>query len=51
MNFLSVARKIRRSITIVHPSGDAEARIADDIDFVPIWYSLYRKEPLRHLPF
>lgn len=41
MNFLSVARKIRRSITIVHPSGDAEARIADDIDFVPIWYSLF----------
>ena len=24
MNFLSVARKIRRSITIVHPSGDAD---------------------------
>lgn len=41
MNFLSVARKIRRSITIVHPSGDAEARIADDIDFVPLWYSLF----------
>lgn len=41
MNFLSVARKIRRSITIVHPSGDAEARIADDIEFVPVWYSLF----------
>nr|WP_300834130.1 zonular occludens toxin domain-containing protein [uncultured Acetatifactor sp.] len=41
MNFLSVARKIRRSITIVHPSGDAEARIADDINFVPVWYSLF----------
>lgn len=41
MNFLSVARKIRRSITIVHPSGDAEARIADDIDFVPVWYSIF----------
>ena len=41
MNFLSVARKIRRSITIVHPSGDSEARIADDIDFVPVWYSLF----------
>lgn len=41
MNFLSVARKIKRSITIVHPSGDAEARIADDIDFVPVWYSIF----------
>lgn len=41
MNFLSVARKIRRSITIVHPSGDSEARIADDIDFVPVWFSLF----------
>lgn len=41
MNFISIARKIKRSITIVHPSGDAEARIADDIDFVPVWYSLF----------
>lgn len=41
MNFISIARKIRRSITIVHPSGDAEARIADDIEFVPVWWSLF----------
>lgn len=41
MGFLSVARKIKRTITIVHPSGDSEARIADDIDFVPIWFSLF----------
>ncbi|MCI9188613.1 MAG: hypothetical protein HFH84_03115 [Lachnospiraceae bacterium] len=41
MGFISVARKIRRLITIVHPSGDSEARIADDIDFVPVWYSLF----------
>ena len=41
MGFLSIARKVRRYITIVHPSAEGEARIADDIDFVPIWYSLF----------
>ncbi|AXF52345.1 MAG: ATPase family protein [Inoviridae sp.] len=41
MGFISVARKIKRLITIVHPSAEGEARIADDIDFVPVWYSLF----------
>lgn len=41
MGFISIARKIKRMITIVHPSAEGEARIADDIDFVPVWYSLF----------
>lgn len=37
-NVFSFARKIRRSITIVNPVGDAESRIADSLEFVhPIW--------------
>lgn len=39
--WLSVARKIKRSITLVHPQGDAESRIADDLDFEPILWSLF----------
>lgn len=41
MGFISIARKIKRSIVLVHPAGDSEARIADDLDFVPIWLSLF----------
>ena len=36
-NVISVARKVRRRLTIVHPSGEAESRIADDLEFVP-WF-------------
>lgn len=37
-NVFSFARRIRRSITIVNPIGDAESRIADSLEFVhPIW--------------
>lgn len=39
--WLSIARKIRRSITLVHPHGDAESRIADDLEFEPIIWSLF----------
>lgn len=39
--WLSIARQIRRSITLVHPSGDAESRIADDLEFQPILWSLF----------
>lgn len=42
--WLSVARKIKRSIILVHPQGDAESRIADDLDFEPIWWSLFGAE-------
>lgn len=41
MGFISIARKIKRLITIVHPSAEGEARIADDIDWVPVYYSLF----------
>lgn len=38
MNIISYARRIKRSITIVNPIGDAESRIADSLEFVhPIW--------------
>jgi hypothetical protein len=34
-NCISVARRIQRKIVVVHPTGDAEARIADDLQLVP----------------
>ena len=39
--WLSIARKIKRTITLVHPQGDAESRIADDLEFEPILWSLF----------
>ena len=39
--WLSIARKIKRSIILVHPQGDAESRIADDLEFEPIIWSLF----------
>ena len=39
--WLSIARKIRRSIMLVHPQGDAESRIADDLEFEPVIWSLF----------
>lgn len=39
--WLSVARKIKRSIMLVHPQGDAESRIADDLEFEPVLWSLF----------
>lgn len=36
LNVFSVARRVNRSITIVHPSGEGESRIADDLDFAPL---------------
>ncbi|MCI9438639.1 MAG: hypothetical protein HFH85_16055, partial [Lachnospiraceae bacterium] len=41
MGFLSVARKIKRSIILVQPSGESESRIADSLEFVPLWLSLF----------
>lgn len=45
MNFISIARRIKRWITVVHPSGDSEARIVDDIDFVPMWQCILGAKP------
>lgn len=39
--WLSVARKIKRSIILVQPMGDAESRIADNLEFEPIIWSLF----------
>lgn len=36
-NVFSVARRINRSITLVHPTAEGEARIADDLTFEP-WF-------------
>lgn len=41
MGWFSVARKIRRDIVLVEPQGDSEARIADSLEFEPIWLSLF----------
>lgn len=40
MGWLSVARRIRRGIVIVSPSGDSESRIADSLEFEPVILSL-----------
>lgn len=36
-NTISIARQVTRKICIVHPSGESESRIADDLDFSPWW--------------
>ena len=38
--WLSVARKIKRSIVLVQPMGDSESRIADNLEFEPLLLSL-----------
>ena len=38
--WLSVARKIKRSIVLVSPTGDSESRIADNLEFEPFLLSL-----------
>lgn len=39
--WLSIARKIKRSIVLVQPHGDSESRIADNLEFEPIIWSLF----------
>lgn len=41
MGWLSVARKIKRDIVLVQPTGESESRIADSLEFVPLIYSLF----------
>lgn len=52
MGFLSVARKIKREFTIVQPSAEGEARIADTLEFEPILLSLFGAETyiLTYIP-
>jgi len=39
--WLSVARKIKRSIVLVQPTGESESRIADNLEFEPLLWSLF----------
>lgn len=41
LGFLSIARKIKRDFTIVQPTGDSEARIADTLEFEPLILALF----------
>lgn len=41
MGWLSVARKIKRDIVLVQPSGESESRIADSLEFEPFLLSLF----------
>ncbi len=41
MGWLSVARKIKRDIVLVQPTGDSESRIADSLEFEPLLLSLF----------
>lgn len=45
-NVLSIARKIKRGITIVNPDGESEARIADTLEFVSPILSLFGQKSL-----
>lgn len=40
LGWFSVARRIKRDITIVAPSGESESRIADSLEFEPILFTL-----------
>lgn len=39
--WLSIARKIKRSIVLVQPMGESESRIADNLEFEPVFWSLF----------
>ena len=41
MGWFSVAKKIKRDITLVEPTGESEARIADSLEFEPWWLSIF----------
>lgn len=41
MGWFSVAKKIRRDIMLVEPTGESEARIADSLEFEPFWMLLF----------
>lgn len=39
--WLTIARKIKRSIILVQPTGESESRIADNLEFEPVFWSLF----------
>lgn len=47
MGWFSVAKKIKRDITLVEPTGESEARIADSLEFVPLWLSLFGAQSVK----
>ncbi len=46
MGWLSVARRINRNIVVVQAQGDSESRIADNLEFAPLWTILFGGKPL-----
>lgn len=44
---VSILRKIKRTLCIVQPSADAEGRIADSLEFVPIWMSIFGAQSIK----
>lgn len=45
--FLSVVRRIKRSIVLVQPNQESEGRIADSLEFVPWFMSLFGMKSLQ----
>lgn len=44
---LSISRKIKRGIVIVNPDGQSEARIADSLQFEPVFLSLFGTKSIQ----
>lgn len=40
-NFISIARKIKKDFKIVEASAQGESRIADNLEFEPLWLALF----------
>lgn len=45
--FLSVVKRIKRSIVLVQPVADAEGKIADSLEFVPFWQNIFGAKALQ----
>lgn len=47
MGFLSIARRIKRDIVLVQPTGESESRIADSLEFEPVILSLFGAKTIQ----
>lgn len=47
MGFLSIARRIKRDIVLVQPTGESESRIADSLEFEPVILSLFGAKTIK----
>lgn len=45
--FLSIVRRIKRTIVLVQPNQESEGRIADSLEFVPLYMALFGSKPLQ----